>query len=340
MNRKWSLLWASLAVGALTAGCSGVNSVFSTASTNAQITSQLIRIVFGIAAVVFVVVEGLLLYTVFRFRSKHKDETGLPTQVEGNQKLEIGWTAVPAVILAIVFGLSIGPLRTVSSQPALASGLAGEKPLVVRVVGRQWFWEFDYTDDHIVTANELHIPVGVPVRLDVQSADVIHSFWVPELGGKMDVIPGHINTIWIKADQAGTYPGQCAEFCGVEHAKMRLEVVAEDAASFKAWILGQQAPVASPSSADAAQGEKAFLDGTCSACHTITGTKARGQVGPNLTHFASRQTFAGGTLPNTPQNLSSWLSNPQAVKPGNLMPNLHLPESEIQQLVAFLESLK
>lgn len=340
MTRKFGLVVLSLAIVSFTGGCASGTSIFNPASNNAQVTSQLTLLVFGIAAVVFVVVEGILVYTYLRFSQKKQNKTDLPNQTEGNRRLELGWTAVPALVLAGVYAFSIGPLGIVSYQPGLFTGDPASNVVNVRAVGHQWFWEFDYPDDHIVTANELHIPVGVPVKLDLESTDVIHSFWVPELGGKMDVIPGHTNTLWIQADKAGTYAGQCAEFCGVEHAKMRLLVIAEPADQFKTWVQQQQAPIQAALSGDSANGEQIFLAGTCIGCHTVDGTKAKGLVGPNLTHFASRQTFAGSTLPNDPKNLADWLSDPQAVKPGNLMPNLHLSDRDIQQLVAYLESLK
>jgi cytochrome c oxidase subunit 2 len=339
-NSKSGLFFISLTGLTLLAGCAGNTSVFQPASRNAQATNQLLMLVFGIAAVVFLVVEGILLFTYFRFSRKSNTTDGLPTQTEGNHRLEIGWTMVPAVILGVVFIFSLRTLQTVSTQPGTNNGAEAANTVQVRVTGHRWFWEFDYPDQHIITANELHIPIGVPVKIELQSADVIHSFWVPELGGKMDAIPGTSNTLWILADKAGIYDGQCAEFCGVEHALMRMQVVAETQDQFNAWLAQQQAPIPTNLSVEAAKGEGVLLSGSCVGCHTIDGTKARGVVGPNLTHFASRQTFAGSFLTNTPENLSKWLASPQAVKPGNLMPDLHLPDSSVQQLVSFLESLK
>lgn len=333
-------LFTALSLLVLTAGCAGVPAVFTPASNNAVQTTRLIGLVFIIAAVVFVVVEGFLVFTVLRYSQKRKNTPGLPPQIEGNRRLEIIWTAVPAVVLAVVFIISVGTLRSVSSQPEALAGILGPKPLVVKAIGHQWYWEFQYPDQKIITADEMHIPVGTSIQVEVESVDVVHSFWVPILGGKMDAVPGTTNILWMSANEPGTYLGQCAEFCGVEHAKMRLEVIAESKDQFDAWVTLQQAPMAANLTGDAAKGEQIFLSGSCTACHTISGTTAKGKVGPDLTHFASRQTFAGATMDNTPDNIVKWLADPQAVKPGNLMPNLNLSDSDIRLLLAFLQSLK
>ncbi len=325
----------------LLAGCAGSPSPLNPASLNASLISKLILIVFGIAAVVFLIVEGLLIYSAIRFSRKN---AGPPSQTEGNRNLEIAWTFAPAIVLVIVYIISLGTLRTVGYLPASAAsadpgGTPASTTLHVRVIGHQWWWEFNYPDLGITTANEMHVPVGVDVAIQVELVDVIHSYWVPELGGKIDVIPGHTNQTWFNASQTGVFHGQCAEFCGVEHGDMRFDVVVETADQFQAWVKAQQAPVAS-ASGTAAQGEQVFMNGACIGCHTINGTNAKGLAGPNLTHFASRSVFAGATLQNTPADVAKWLSNPQAVKPGNLMPNLHLSQTQIDELVAFLESLK
>jgi cytochrome c oxidase subunit 2 len=331
---------ATLAVAAagLLSGCAGAPTALSPASSNATLIYNLILVIFGIAAVVFVVVEGVLIYSVVRFSRRPADEQ--PSQVEGNRRLEIAWTVAPAIVLAIVFVVSARTLWLLSYRPTLTPGTSSDpQALHVHVVGHQWWWEFDYPDLKIVTASELHVPVGAVVDLSLTSVDVIHSFWVPQLGGKMDVIPGHDNQTWFQATQPGTYHGQCAEFCGVEHADMRFDVVVESPDQFQAWVKQQQSPLP-PMAGDAAQGEQIFLNGACVGCHTIDGTKAQGKIGPNLTHFATRQIFAGGVLKNTPDNLATWLADPQKVKPGNLMPNLHLSTQQIDALVAYLESTK
>jgi cytochrome c oxidase subunit II len=308
------------------------------ASVSAGRVSDLTWSILVIATLVFVVVEALLIYTAFRYRGK--PGAGMPRQIAGNTALEIGWTAFPAIILAIVFALTLGTLLSISNSPAQsAPSNEPTQVLNVKVIGHQWWWEFQYPDLHITTANEMHIPVGATVNLELQSADVIHSFWVPELGGKIDTIPGLLNHTWYRATKAGRYNGQCSEFCGVEHALMRMQVVADPPDQFLAWVKDQQAPAA-PATGDAAQGEQAFLASPCAACHTINGTKANGTIGPNLTHFASRATFAGGAFENTPANVAAWIMDPQAMKPGNHMPNLGYTPTATDMIVKYLESLK
>ncbi len=342
-SQQWILRAVALSVAVALTGCASAPSALSPVSSNAQQISDLFWPILIIASAVFLIVEGLLLYAVVRYRSKQRDR--LPNQITGNRRLEVAWTLVPAVILAAVYIMSLQTLGSVASQPvtpttaASATGDPPNQPLHVRVIGHQWWWEFDYPDLHITTANELHVPVGVDVDLAVESIDVIHSFWVPQLGGKVDAIPGHTNHTWVHVLSAGTYHGQCAEFCGIEHALMRFNVVAEPPDQFDAWIKQQQAPVPSLAG-DAAAGEQMFLTGPCIGCHTIDNTTAQGKVGPNLTHFASRSIFAGGVLPNTPEDVSRWLTDPQAVKPGTVMPNLHLGTEKVAALVAYLESLK
>jgi len=317
------------------AGCWGTTSVFSPASPNARATVQLFNFVFAIEAVVFVIVEGALIYAVVHFSRKRGG--GLPKQTEGNLTLEIIWTVIPSILLAAIFFVSLGTLSQVTSAPPQSS-LTGA-PLQIKVIGHQWFWEFDYPDLKIVTANELVVPVGTLVNANVQSMDVIHSYWVPDLGGKIDAIPGITNQIHFQADRTGTFTGQCAEFCGADHAQMRMTVVVKTADEYAAWVKGQQAPLPQ-FSGDGASGELLFMGMPCIGCHTIATTKAQGTIGPNLTHFASRGIFAGGVLVNNTDNLSLWLADPQAVKPGNLMPNFSLGPGAIKILDAFLQSLK
>jgi cytochrome c oxidase subunit II len=322
----------------LLAGCVGTPQALAPASSNAQDITGLMMTVFEIAAVVFVVVEALLIYAVIRF-SRRKME-GLPTQTEGNRRFEIAWTMAPVIVLGIVFVVSLKTLMTVGYQPKIAQAASSTSQTVnIRVVGHQWWWEFDYPDQKIITADEMHVPVNATVYLDVESVDVIHSYWVPQLGGKMDAIPGHTNKTWLQPTKTGTFPGQCSEFCGSQHGNMRFTVVVDTPEQFQTWLKQQESAVPTLTG-QAAQGEQAFLNGACVGCHTIDGTKAQGKIGPNLTHFASRGSFAGATLPNTPDNVAKWLADPQAVKPGNLMPNLHLAPDQINSLVAFLESLR
>jgi cytochrome c oxidase subunit 2 len=340
---------ALILIGAtfLLAACAGP-SIFAPVANNSRSIYELTIVIFGIAALVFVLVEGWLIYTAIRYRGSVAE--GYPRQIEGNTRLEIAWTALPLIFLLIIFAFAVRTLYSISylpntntqpnTAPVSAGGAADPNVLHVRVIGHQWWWEFDYPDLNIVTGNEMHVPAGMQVAVDVESADVIHSFWVPQVAGKMDAVPGHVNHIYFKADQTGDFLGQCAEYCGTEHAWMRLRIIVDDPGTFDAWVKDQQAGIPQNLTGAAAQGEQVFLNGPCIGCHTINGTKAQGKIGPNLTHFASRTSFAGSSLENTPDNVTKWLQDPQAIKPGNLMPNLHLSQEQISQLVAFLESLK
>jgi cytochrome c oxidase subunit 2 len=212
--------------------------------------------------------------------------------------------------------------------------------LRIVATGHRYWWEFRYPELGVVTANELHIPIGTDVRVDLQSADVIHSFWVPQLNGKQDLIPGKTNYVALYTDQPGVYLGQCAEFCGLQHAWMLLRVIAEPTAEFNAWVAAQRQPPAPAAGTLAEQGYQVFMSQTCINCHTIDGTAATGDVGPNLTHVGSRETLAAGALTNTPENLRRWLDNPQAIKPGAQMPAFGLSQADFAALTAYLEGLK
>jgi cytochrome c oxidase subunit II len=278
---------------------------------------------------IFVVVEGLLVFALWRFRRRAGD-TGQPDQVHGHTALEVGWTLLPA---AILFFIAIPTVRTIfvtQREP-----LPQADPLEVRVIGHQWWWEFQLPGLEVVTANELHLPRGRTVRFTLTSADVIHSFWIPQLGGKRDLNPGAENVIWFTPDSVGTYDGQCAEFCGVSHANMRMRIFVEEPAAFQAWVDGLTAPAAIDTA-----GFTSFLASGCAACHAIAGTLAQGRVGPSLTDVGDRTTIAAGLLPNTPEELSGWLRTPDSVKPGALMPDLNLSETRIDSLVTFLHSLE
>jgi len=295
------------------------------------------------ALAVFFAVEAVIVYAVWRFRARPGDP--LPAQIHGNTTLEITWTIIPAIILIVILLFTFNTQRILANPPELAE--AGRNALNIRVVGHQWWWEFQYPDLAVTTANELHLPVGVPVRVELESADVIHSFWVPYIAGKQDAIPGRVNPLIIQADEADTYSGQCAEFCGIEHALMRFQVVSESQSEFNSWAQNQRAipgfaatPTAGGQQSLVSQGAQVFANGACVTCHTLRGTPAQAKIGPDLTHFGSRKSLAANTLPNTPENLAKWLRNPQAVKPGNDMPNLNLSDQDVDALVAYLESLK
>jgi len=294
--------------------------------------ANLINPVFVVAAVVFVLVQGLIIFAVIKFRAK--PDSPEPAQIHGNTRLEVGWTLLPALILLAVAVPTIKTIFDLAKKPA--------NPVNVTVVARQFWWEFRYTDLGVVTANELRMPAGRPVQLTLNSIDVIHSFWIPPLGGKTDVVPGRSNTMHLTADKPGEYLGQCTEFCGASHANMRAKAIAMPPAEFDAWVAGQKAAAATPAEGTlAAEGLATFQGRGCAGCHTVQGV-SNGVIGPNLTHFASRTSFAGSIFDRTDPNLRKWLSDPRGVKPGNAMviPGGPLKPDEITKLIAYLNSLQ
>jgi cytochrome c oxidase subunit II len=328
-HKKFLLFFLLGSIAALIPGCSSQSpSALYPASPNATSISNLFYFIFWIAVAVFVIVEALLLYSVVRFRRKSDDE--MPTQVHGNTKLEIAWTLAPAVVLAIVFVLTYQTLTDLANVP--------KDSLPVHITGHQWWWEVEYPSLGVLTANEIHLPAMQPASFTVESKDVIHSFWVPELGGKMDVIPGKKNVTWFNPTQVGTFHGQCAEFCGAEHALMRFSVVVESQDQFNAWVAAQKEKAA-PTEA-LTKGLGIFSALGCQACHAIDGTPAQGKVGPDLTHLASRKTIAAGSFDMTTANLRAWITNPQALKPGVAMPTLPMTPDQVDALMAMLQSLK
>ncbi len=292
---------------------------------------NLIDPVFLVAGVVFVLVQGLVLYSAIRFRRRSDDEA--PRQIHGNAKMELGWTIAPAVVLLLVSIPTVATIADIDRRPE------GADVVNVNVVGHQWWWEFEYPDRGVATANELHIPAGRPVNLQLTSKDVIHSFWPPKLAGKLDVVPGKVNSMTIEADEPGTYFGQCAEFCGLSHADMGLRVVAHTSGDFDEWVRANAAPAERPVTGEAAEGAAMFRQKGCASCHTVNGFAA-GEVGPDLTHLQQRKVFAGATFELNDQNLRVWLRDPPAEKPGSRMPNLDLSEDEITKLIAYLDTLK
>ncbi|MGH9024349.1 MAG: cytochrome c oxidase subunit II, partial [Acidimicrobiia bacterium] len=294
------------------------------------------------AAVILALVLAIIVVCVARFR--HRPGQPEPRQIHGNTRLEVAWTIAPALLLAVVAVPTIKTIGDLAEEP-------GGNALQVRVIGHQWWWEYRYEDLDLVTANELHIPVGRSVRLSLEATSpeyvnspsgVIHSFWVPRLAGKQDVVPGRTTKLTIAANEPGTYLGQCAEFCGLSHANMRLRVIAQAPSDFEAWVRSQQRPASPPAGQSAAKGLELFVGkGTCLGCHTVKGEpRAAGIIGPNLTHFMSRGTFAGAIFENNTDQLTKWLDNPSARKPGSIMPDLPLTPEEIADLVAYLETLR
>lgn len=303
--------------------------VLSPASPQAAALSHLFVITLIVCVAIFVIVAGSLAWCLVRFGNRAA-ESDVP-QLEGNTKLEITWTLASIVVLIVLFVLTMHAMD-VSDPPA-------ERAPDLTVIGHQWWWEVRYADGTI-TANEIHIPTGSDVRVRVESADVIHSFWVPELARKMDAIPGHPNELWLRADDAGDYLGTCSEFCGAQHAGMRLLVVARAPAAFRAWLSAQALPAVEPTTPAATRGARAFRNRTCASCHSIRGLNDASPTGPDLTHFATRETIAAGVLPNTRANVQQWLTDPQLIKPSCHMPDFELASTEFDELTAFLETLQ
>lgn len=283
-------------------------------------------ILFLVCSVYFVIVMMLLTVAVLR----RPRDTG-PPRYGGRAFIFIGGIAAPAVILVTLLFFSL------STTAALRQPETG---LTIQVVGHQWWWEVRYPEQDIVTANELFIPAGEPVRLELSSADVVHSFWVPRLHGKMDLLPGKKTYFWLEAREPGTFRGQCAEFCGLQHANMAFTVTALPPREFAAWVARRQVPLVEPDAEPLRRGEEVFFRAGCHACHAIRGTPAAGRIGPDLTHVGSRPTLGAGMLPNNIGNMAGWVANPQAIKPGARMPATYVGSTDFQALVAYLMSLQ
>ncbi|MFA9432365.1 cytochrome c oxidase subunit II [Egicoccus sp. AB-alg2] len=345
-----------LVLGLVLTACTAPQSALDPAGPYAQEPHDLIRPVFAIALFVFVLVQGLLIYSVVKFRKRPDDDGSLPVQVHGNTRLEIFWTVVPALILA---GIAVPTVQMIFSTMDEPEG----DYLTVEVIGHRWWWEFYYPDYDIYTANEIVIPVDTPVRLEMTATDparspdlgVIHSFWIPQWAGKQDVVPGQTTFLNIQASDTGRYLGQCAEYCGLSHVNMRIRGESLEQADFEAWVENQQSPAVQPTDGLAAEGAELFGAAfdtdigqrSCAACHQIwngEGQRSPG-VGPDLTHFASREEFAGAIFETNEENLREWLRNPPAMKPMQPenqvgMPNLNLTEEEIDALVAYMLALE
>jgi cytochrome c oxidase subunit II len=329
-------------------------SIFDPVSPPAESIRNLSVLVLVITGLIFLVVEGVLLYAVYRFRRKAaggatNGATKEPPQVYGSKPIEIAWTAAPALIVVILILITTRTLWEVNPDPPAPR--PGDNALFVTVVGRQWWWEYRYGHYNgrelgFITANELHVPAsepgekGVkrPVYLRLQSADVCHSFWVPRLAGKMDLIPGRTNTLWFQTDRPGLYLGQCAEYCGTQHAGMLIRVNVDPTAAFERWLEDQKKPAVEDSAARA--GKDLFLSLSCVNCHRIRGTPAAGGYAPDLTHLMSRQTLASGTVKNDEANLRQWVLDPQKLRPGCLMPAFRLDDRELRLVVQYLRTLE
>ena len=327
-----------LLLGALLAGCqsspSEAPSALEPQGYAATQIADLWWIMLGMGTVVYLIVIALFLVSLRRGRRRESpmDNPLIGESRSGTRWILIG-TGVTLAILLVVFAL------TVNTQLAVSMPVRANE-LTVRVTGHQWWWEIAYPDQGITTANEIYIPVGQPVRLELYSEDVIHSFWVPELHGKMDLVPGQTNVFWIQADEPGEYWGLCAEYCGIQHAKMLFVVIAVPQEEFDAWAAQQAQPAQVPTDELALRGQEVFLSNTCVNCHVISGTAATGRLGPDLTHLASRRTLGAGILPNNLGNLGGWVVDPQHIKPGNLMPASTLSGTDLQALLAYLQTLE
>ncbi len=318
-------------------GTPSTPSIFAPVSTPAFAIRDLSFLVLIIVTFIFVVVAGVTLYAILRYRRRPGDDGRDPPQVYGSTQIELAWTVVPFLIVIVLF------LTATRYIFAIERYAAPPDALEVTIVGNQWWWEIRYPRLGIVTANELHVPLSdaaqpTPTFLTLQSADVIHSFWIPQLAGKTDVIPGKTNRMWIDPRTPGTYVGQCAEFCGLQHAGMLLRVTVHPKEEFDRWVAAQQAAAADVPEARA--GRDVFTSVACISCHTVKGTPANGVFGPDLTHLMSRATIGAGVAPNTPENLRAWVNDPAALKPGALMPAMKLSRDELDRLVGYLVTLR
>lgn len=300
-------------------------------SPQAAAISHLFVAILIILGLIFALVAGLVIFAIVRYRDR--PGASEPRQVFGSRRLEIAWTIAPIVLLALIAVFMIRAIE--ASDPPV-----GDQQPDLRVTGHQWWWEVQYPKSGAITANEIHIPVGKAMLVQVDSADVIHDFWVPELARKIDAVPGHINNVWIRADNPGVYQGVCAEFCGSEHTWMRMIVVAEQQSDFDAWQNAQLATPTAPAGGPAAQGLQVLKDETCLNCHAISGLPNGKRIGPDLTHLAGRRILAAGAAPNDPQSLFRWLKDPASIKPESHMPNFQLSDDNVNALVAYMETLK
>ncbi len=309
--------------------------IFSPVSTPAQSIFGLSIFVLWTMVAIFVVVFSLLVYAAVRFRSKHRYEASEPAQIYGSTQVELAWTVIPVLIVVALFLAATRVILAVQNAPRPPGALE------VIVTGHQYWWEYRYPQLNITTANELHVPVSDPTHprptfLTLLSADTDHSFWVPRLGGKTDLIPNHPNHMWIDPQETGLFLGQCAQYCGTQHAKMLLRVYVQSPEEFERWVYEQQHSARNTSSA----GERVFESTACINCHTVSGTPANGKFGPDLTHLMSRDTIAAGASPNTPETLRLWIKNPDAIKPGSKMPAMGLNDRDLDEVTAYLETLR
>ncbi|MFZ0662327.1 MAG: cytochrome c oxidase subunit II [Acidobacteriaceae bacterium] len=345
MNREWLRAVRGAAIAAFVLlpcaafadGPQATPSIFAPASTPATDIVHLALFALSVVGGIFVVVGGLLTYVVIRYRDRHPEDPQEPAQVFGSNQIELAWTVIPILIVVVLFLTTARMIFAIQDHPKPPSALN------VTVVGHQFWWEYRYPNLGIVTANELHVPLSSdtapkPTYLKLLSADVVHSFWVPQLAGKTDVIPNSPNLTWIDPKHPGLYLGQCAQFCGIEHAKMLIRVYVDTPQQFAAWVKNQQQPAVQDPSVVA--GRHVFETQACMNCHTIRGTVATGRFGPDLTHLMSRDTIASGAVPLTKANLRQWIEDPDSFKPGALMPAMKLSDQQLDELTDYLSTLK
>jgi cytochrome c oxidase subunit II len=311
--------------------------IFAPASTPAKSIFGLSLFVLAVTGAVFLVVFILLLYSVVKFRKRKNDDGREPPQVYGSNQVELAWTIIPILIVVALFMATARVIAIVQKASAPSNAIA------VTAIGHQFWWEYRYPGLGVVTADELHVPVSDPAHptptfIKLLSADTDHSFWVPRLAGKTDLIPNHPNSMWIDPHEAGLYLGQCAQYCGTQHAKMLLRVYVQSRDEFDRWIQQQRQPALVNGAVS--QGQRIFETTACINCHTVSGTVANGRFGPDLTHLMSRDTIAAGAAKNTPENLRQWILNPDAIKPGSLMPAMQLSDQDLDALTRYLQTLR
>jgi cytochrome c oxidase subunit 2 len=321
---------------ALPGGDPAIPNIFTPASTPADAVYHLSLFVLAVCLAIFLVVFTLLAYSVVKFRRRASDDGREPPQIYGSNQMELAWTVIPVLIVVVLF------LATARVIHAVEDARFPPNTLEVTAVGHQFWWEFQYPQRGFISANELHVPVSdakqpTPTHITLLSADTDHSFWVPILAGKTDLIPNRTNSMWINPHETGIYVGQCAQYCGTQHAKMLLRVVVESRADFEKWIAGQQQPARVVDSV--AKGRQVFESTACINCHTIAGTDAKGKFGPDLTHLMSRETIAAGAALNNRENLRLWVKDPESIKPGSLMPAMQLDEQDLNAVTDYLLSL-
>jgi cytochrome c oxidase subunit 2 len=331
------LFWCTATGAAEPATPTRLTSIFAPESTPAKSIFHLSMFVLSITAIIFFVVVTLLVYSIVKFRGRTADVDREPAQVYGSTQIEMAWTIIPILIVVVLFLATARVIHAVQDAPKPATAIE------VTAIGHQYWWEFRYPRLGIVTANELHIPVSDPARpkptfLKLLSADTNHSFWIPQLAGKTDLIPNRINEMWMDPYNPGIFLGQCAQYCGTQHAKMLLRVSVDSAEDFDAWVRSQLQPVIQDENAIA--GRHIFETTACINCHAISGIAANGRFGPDLTHLMSRVTIASGAAENTKENLRLWIQNPDAIKPGSLMPAMNLADADLDALVRYMVTLR